>query len=109
MPYKEHQKSPCRGSDNKNSKKKEKKSFKAYLEPVPENAKLLKTNVRIIASTATVTIKGNQLEAIGASASLVLFKAVPAVTVMPELAWNLSRVSIPIPRIIPTSTSISTS
>jgi hypothetical protein len=63
------------------------------------------TNVKIIAKTATVTINGSHVVAIGEIASLVALIVVPAAAVTPELDPNLSRTKIPTPKIIPTNTS----
>jgi len=67
------------------------------------------TNVKIIAKTATVTINGSHVVAIGEIASLVALIVVDAVDVTPELDPNLSRTKIPTPKIIPTNTNSNTS
>lgn len=68
-----------------------KKRKKADTYCLPPIAKLLMTSVRIIARIATVTIKGNHVLAIGVIASLVLFIAVAAVLVTPDVVANLSK------------------
>ena len=59
----------------------------------------------MIAKIATVTIKGNHVDAIGASASLESLITVWAEAVIPLVDPKLSRTKIPTPKIIPTSTS----
>jgi hypothetical protein len=81
-------------------KKKEKKA--SYLAPP---AKLLMTSVRMIASTATVTINDSHVDAIGVIASLVLLIANAATLVTPDVWANLSNTRTPTPKIIPTNTS----
>jgi len=66
------------------------------------------TSVKIIASTATVTINGNHVELIGVIASLVEFKVKSVARVVAEVDANLSSIKIPTPRIIPTITREST-
>ena len=59
----------------------------------------------MIAKTATVTISGSHVVAIGEIASLVALIVVDAADVTPELDPNLSRTRTPTPKIIPTRTS----
>jgi hypothetical protein len=62
----------------------------------------------MIDKTATVTIKGSQVDAIGVNASLVLLIAVEAVDDTPELVEKLSNTTTPTPSNIPISTIKST-
>ena len=73
------------------------------------NEKLRITNVKMIASTLTVTIRGSQVLPIGVIASLVALMAVEVVGVTAAVASNLSKIKMPTPRIIPTITKESTS
>jgi hypothetical protein len=89
-------------------KLKNKKRKETYLFPPVPIPKLLNTSTSMIARTATVTISGSQVVAIGVIASLVLFIVDAAVFDTPVEAANLSNTRTPTPKIMPTMTNSNT-